>query len=107
MGGGGGLSLLPSPYPNLTYTATAKFMLANSQQTVQNTEYRIQIQNTETRGHKITNVPVFYMTLGLILMQENPGPLEGVGPENLSGSTLSMTLKIGFSRIKIITSCTI
>ncbi len=42
VGGGGGLSLLPSPYPNLTYTAAAKPIQANSQQTVQNTEYRIQ-----------------------------------------------------------------
>ncbi len=46
-GGGGGVDphLLPSPFPNLTYTAAAKLMHANSQQTVQNTEYRI--QNTE------------------------------------------------------------
>jgi hypothetical protein len=34
--GGGGLSLLTFPYPNLTYTAAAKFLHANS------TEYRIQ-----------------------------------------------------------------
>ncbi len=43
-------------------------MHTNSQQTVQNTEYRIQdytIQNTETPGRKITNVPVLYMVLGL------------------------------------------
>jgi hypothetical protein len=44
VGRGGGTSLLPFPYPNLIYTAAAKLMHANSQQTVQiqNTVYRIQ-----------------------------------------------------------------
>ncbi len=35
--GGGGLSLLTSPYPNFTYTDAADLMHSNSQQTVQNT----------------------------------------------------------------------
>jgi hypothetical protein len=47
------------------------------------------IQNTVTRGHKITNVPsfFFYMALGLHDFDAgNPllGPLEGVGPEILT-----------------------
>jgi hypothetical protein len=46
------------------------------------------VQNTrESQVHKITNTPVFYMGLGLmILMGANPllGPLEGVGPEILN-----------------------
>ncbi len=79
--GRGRLSLLPSPYPNLTYTAAAKLMHANSQQTVQNTEYRIQnteyrIQNTEQRilkieqriqklvGIKLPMYLFFYMAVG-------------------------------------------
>ncbi len=52
-------------------------MYANSTQTT---------QNTETRVHKITNVPVFLngTWILMILMRKNTfqGQLEGVGPEN-------------------------
>jgi hypothetical protein len=52
--------------------------------TTYSTEYRIQ-NTSETHVHKITNVPVFYLALELmILMVANPllGLLEGMGPEN-------------------------
>jgi hypothetical protein len=38
---------------------------------------------SETHVHKITNLPVFYMALGLDDFDPFLGPLEGVGPINL------------------------
>ncbi len=76
MGGEGGFSPLPFPYPDLAYTAAAK------QYRIQNTEYRMQ----KRVYIKLPIYCFFIWHMGfMILMWENPllGPLEGVGPENL------------------------
>jgi hypothetical protein len=118
-----GLSLLPSPYPNLSCTQLQQNWCTQSH----NKQYRI--QNTETHTQKITYVPVLYGTWNFFLLRENPllRPLEGVGHENLNflgpkwhllrslpfqgpkkswfwGPTPSNGPQNGFSRMKIITS---
>ncbi len=66
VGGGGGLSLLPSP----SLTLAQPYLHSCSKTQAHNKQYRIQntgnrIQNKETCVNKISNVPLFYMELGL------------------------------------------
>jgi hypothetical protein len=50
-------------------------------------ETGLSASNSQTHLNKITNVPVYYMALGLLMISMGAipllGPLEGVGPENL------------------------
>ncbi len=72
MGGGGGSVFLPL----LPLHTAHHHSPQNLQYRKQNTEYKR--QNTETHLHKISNIPDFYMALGLNDFDAG----KGVGPEN-------------------------
>jgi len=64
----------------------------------------------ETHAHKITNVPVVYMALGLNDAGKSiTQPLEGVGPESLyfQGPPPSDAPRNGHVSIKILTYCAV